>query len=285
MDEAELERLRSWEGREESSEDLIAATPARALAVTLDHDAGSIVEGAILPPLYHWLYFPVLARSSELAADGHAKKGGFMPPVPFPRRMFAGARIDYHGALRIGERVSRTATIRSVSYKQGRSGPLIFVTVRYSIYASGSLKLVEEQDIAYRPASESRAGPPAARPAPPKADFSRVIVPDERLLFRFSALTFNAHRIHYDLPFARGEGYSALVVHGPLTAVLLADLVARGTGARELEHFSFRASRAFVLGDTIRLLGWSNGREVDLSAVGDGGVVGLTARATLRRRS
>ncbi|HSG65615.1 MAG TPA: MaoC family dehydratase N-terminal domain-containing protein, partial [Gammaproteobacteria bacterium] len=215
MTELDLTLLESWQGREESSEDLLALTPVRALAATLDRDPAGHVEGAILPPLYHWLYFPILARSSELAADGHARKGGFMPPVPYPRRMFAGARIDYHGVLRIGSRVRRVARIEAVSAKEGRSGPLAFVTVRYEISDDEGLKIVEEQDIAYRPASEPKAPPRPERDAG-VADFRREIEPDEALLFRFSALTFNAHRIHYDLPYARGEGYPALVVHGPL---------------------------------------------------------------------
>jgi 3-methylfumaryl-CoA hydratase len=282
VSELDLDRLRSWEGREESSEDVISLTPVRALAATLDLDPGRHVDGGILPPLYHWLYFPQLATSGDLAADGHAKKGGFMPPVPFPRRMFAGARVEFPGELRIGERVRRVSRIKAVRYKEGRSGPLVFVTVGYEISNDDGVQLVEEQDIAYRPASA--AGPPssAREAAAPAADFSRVVDPDERLLFRFSALTFNAHRIHYDLPYARGEGYPALVIHGPLTAVLLADLVARECGQPRLRHFSFRARNAFFLGDRIRLVGKRVEDAVELTAVGEEGAAGLSARAVLR---
>jgi 3-methylfumaryl-CoA hydratase len=280
MSDIDLELLRGWEGREERREDELVLTPAQALAATLDYDPNALVVGASLPPLYHWLYFPFLTRESELAADGHAKKGGFMPPVPFPRRMFAGARVQYHGDLRIGDRVQRVATVKSVVYKEGRSGRLVFVTVCYQISDREGLKIVEEQDIAYRPATKSNA------PAPPKdtlpeADFSRDIVPDEALLFRFSALTFNAHRIHYDLPYALREGYPALVVHGPLTAVLLADLVVREAECATLKSFSFRAKRAFFLGDRITLLGKRNAARIELTAISEKGVVGLTAEATL----
>lgn len=273
--------LMSWEGRREETEDLLALTPVRALAATLDRDPAAHIDGGILPPLYHWLYFPILARWSDLAADGHAKKGGFMPPVPYPRRMFAGARLDFHGALRIGSRVRRLATIKNVSVKEGRSGPLVFVTVRYELSDDDGLKLVEEQDIAYRPATKSTAPPPRPEATVPAADCRREITPDEALLFRFSALTFNAHRIHYDLPYARGEGYPALVVHGPLTAVLLADLVMRETGATTLRQFSFRARSAFYLGERITLLGTRNGDEIELTAMSDQGVAGLTAKAAL----
>jgi len=279
MSELDLELLRSWEGREELSEELFSLTPVRMLAATLNRDPEAFSEGDSLPPLYHWLYFPSLARSADLARDGHARLGKFMPPVPFPRRMFAGARIEYRGALRIGERVTRVARIDAVRYKEGRSGPLIFVTVTYEISDADGLKLIEEQDIAYRPAMAG--GSPAAEASPFEADFSREVVPDERLLFRISALTFNAHRIHYDLPYAQGEGYPALVVHGPLTAMLLADLVTRETGTTELKHFSFRAKSAFYLGDRLKLLGRRVDNSVELSAMSDTGVVGLSANAIL----
>jgi 3-methylfumaryl-CoA hydratase len=281
MAELDIEHLRSWEGREERRTDLLTLSPAQALAATLDQDPARFADGSILPPLYHWLYFPSLVRQSELGRDGHARLGGFMPPVPLPRRMFAGARVDYHGDLRIGERVERVARIQTVRYKEGRSGPLVFVTVRYELSDSEGLKLVEEQDIAYRPETSSAA--PQAPPdkiAERHPDFWRDVVPDETLLFRFSALTFNAHRIHYDLPYTRDEGYPALVIHGPLVAVLLADLATHQIGQASLAHFSFRALSAFYLGDTISLVGIRSGDRVELEARHSGGGIGVTATAS-----
>jgi len=278
----DLDELLSWEGREETSQDLITLAPVRALAATLDHDSGGYLDGGILPPLYHWLYFLLPTRFSDLATDGHAKKGGFMPPVPFPRRMFAGARVDYLGNLRIGERVERVSSIKKVRYTEGRSGPLVFVTVAHHISNDDGLKLTEEQDIAYRPASELKAGTTVTATEIPDPDFSREIAPDERMLFRFSALTLNSHRIHYDLPYARSEGYPALVIHGPLTAMLLADLVARECGNPELRHFSFRAKNALFLGDRIRLTGMRAEEAVELTALGEAGVTALSATAVLR---
>jgi 3-methylfumaryl-CoA hydratase len=280
MNALNIEHLRTWEGREERRSDLLALSPAQALAATLNHDPALLVEGTTLPPLYHWLYFPSLALQSELARDGHARLGDFMPPVPLPRRMFAGARVDYHGDLRIGAPVERVARIQAVRYKEGRSGPLVFVTVRYELRDAEGLKLVEEQDIAYRPATSAAPDRPSsvASTATP-ADFGREIVPDETLLFRFSALTFNAHRIHYDLPYTRDEGYPALVIHGPLTAVLLADLVTQHTGRRGLQHFSFRALSAFYLGDTISLVGTRSGDRIELEARHGSGAAGVTAVA------
>jgi 3-methylfumaryl-CoA hydratase len=196
--------------------------------------------------------------------------------------MFAGARVDCEGALRLGDRVRRTVSIKSVDFKQGRSGPLVFVTVAYELENDAGARLVEEQDLAYRPARATRPGGAAGAPVPlDDASFTRTIEPDEALLFRYSALTFNGHRIHYDLAFAREEGYPALVIHGPLTATLLADLVVHETGAAQLAHFSFRAKRAFFRGEPIRLVGWQRPDGVSLLAVDQDGVARLEARAVL----
>lgn len=281
MSDLDLDLLRSWEGREESREDVISLAPVQMLAATLNRDPAVFSEGDVLPPLFHWLLCPSQTRSADLAHDGHERLGEFMPPVPFPRRLFAGARVDYRGELRIGERVERVARIEGVRFKEGRSGPLVFVTVVYELSTAAGLKLIEEQDIVYRPAIASQRTAPARESSQPRADFSREIVPDEPLLFRFSALTFNAHRIHYDLSYTQGEGYPALVVHGPLIAVLLADLVTHATGQAAFERFSFRAHNAFFLGDRITLLGTKAGRSIELTAINDKGVAGFTANATL----
>ena len=282
MSALDLDLLRSWEGRQETIDDVVALGPVRALAATLDHDPAEYVEGGILPPLYHWLYCHEPIRFSDLAADGHAEKGGFMPPVPFPRRMFAGARVDYRGDLRIGDRLQRVSRIETVRYTEGRSGPLVFVTVTHELSNDAGSQLTEAQDIVYRPASAMKARPPAREATLPEADWCREIEPDERLLFRFSALTFNAHRIHYDLPYARSEGYPALVVHGPLTAMLLANLAVHECDRPELQHFEFRAKNAFCLGERISLIGKRVTDTIELTAVNDKGVAGLSARAVLR---
>jgi len=282
MIDIDIEQLQSWEGRSESTEDVLWPTPARALAATLDRDPTALVEGAALPPLYHWIYFPILTRASELGHDGHAKLGEFMPPVPFPRRMFAGARLDYEGTLRLGDRVRHTVSIESVVYKEGRSGPLIFVTVGYELRNAKGARIVEQRDLAYRPvAPQQRGGATGERVPLADASFERNIEPDEVLLFRYSALTFNGHRIHYDLPFARAEGYASLVVHGPLTATLLADLVTHAVGVDRLAHFSFRAKRAFCLGEPMRLMGWRRPEGVSLLAVDAAGIARFEARAVL----
>jgi 3-methylfumaryl-CoA hydratase len=239
-----LDTLRDWIGRDESRTDLISATPVSALSATLDRDDPAPVPGTELPPLWHWLYFTPLTRHSELGEDGHAKRGGFLPPVPLPRRMWAGGRLEFLRPLRVGETVTRTSTIRDVSIKQGRSGALVFVCVRHVFQTEQGLALNEEHDIVYRDAPLPGAPEPDPTPAPRDEQFTREIVPDPVLLFRYSALTFNGHRIHYDRSYVTGvEGYPGLIVHGPLIATLLVDLLRRNLPDAQVKRFSFKAVR------------------------------------------
>ncbi|MCU0627467.1 MAG: hypothetical protein MUF21_13420 [Gemmatimonadaceae bacterium] len=273
--------LRAWIGRTETVVDSLAPEQARAAAALFDRD-DALVTGAPLPLPWHWFHFLPRAAQRDLGNDGHPRLGGFMPPVPYPRRMFAGARITVHRPLRIGVPAVRTGTIRDVVLKQGRSGALAFVTVRYTFHQDDVLLLEEEQDIVYR--EPGAAVPlPAIHPPTPLADdvWSRTLVADSRLLFRFSALTFNAHRIHYDRDYARDvEGYPALVVHGPLTAMLLLDLVRRHE-ARPVVGFSFRGLAPLFDGVPIRLVGRAEGDVVGLEAQGPDGAVALAAEARL----
>lgn len=239
-----LAALRDWIGRSERRDDQLTATPVAALSATLDRDDPAPVPGTVLPPLWHWLYFTPLTRHSELGEDGHAKRGGFLPPVPLPRRMWAGGRLDFLQPLRVGETVTRVSTIQDVTVKEGRSGALVFVCVRHEFSQAQGLALREEHDIVYRDAPQPGAAQPAPTPAPRDEQFSREIVPDPVLLFRYSALTFNGHRIHYDRSYVTGvEGYPGLVVHGPLIATLLLDLLRRHLPDAKVQRFSFKAVR------------------------------------------
>ena len=234
--------LEAWKGRREIAEDTITATPMVALSATLDREDPPPRLGDPLPPLWHWLYFLPLHRQSEIGPDGHARRGGFLPPVPLPRRMWAGGRFRFGQPLRVGEQVRRTSTIADVSVKDGRTGILVFVLVRHEIIGSFGGTLTEEHDIVYRDLPR-RPGDPAAlgRPAPAGVVWRRDIQPDEVLLFRYSALTFNGHRIHYDRRYVTEvENYPGLIVHGPLIATLLTDL-ARRNEARPPIGFHFRA--------------------------------------------
>jgi 3-methylfumaryl-CoA hydratase len=239
-----LAHLRTWEGRSETIEEPATAAPVRALAATLDCDETSSAYGANLPALWHWLYFLPRSSQREIGVDGHPKLGGFLPPVPLPRRMWAGGRLQWHAALRVGDALQRTTRIVAVTHKAGRSGDLVFLLLRHELSSGGKLLLIEEQDIVYRAPAQPGDPVPPPQAAPTDAIWSRKVVPDPVLLFRFSALTFNAHRIHYDRPYATGvEGYPGLVVHGPLLATLLADLARRERPDARVTGFSFRAVR------------------------------------------
>ncbi|MBS0447723.1 MAG: MaoC family dehydratase N-terminal domain-containing protein [Proteobacteria bacterium] len=234
-----LEQLARWSGRSEEQHDVVTPQPMRALAATLDRAAP---HDGVLPPLWHWLYFLPVHAQSELGDDGHARRGGFLPPVPLPRRMWAGGRLTWHAPLRAGDAIVRRSTIASVTHKAGRSGDLVFVVVHHDIEAAGRVALHEEHDIVYRDAPRPGDAAPAPTAAPADAAWRRRIVPDPVLLFRYSALTFNGHRIHYDHPYVtQVEGYPGLIVHGPLIATLLMDLVQRERPDAAVRAFSFRA--------------------------------------------
>jgi 3-methylfumaryl-CoA hydratase len=238
--------LADWVGRKEILEDSATQAPVAALSATLDWPVERPAVGAPLPYLWHWLYFLPMARQSEIGPDGHPKRGGFLPPVPLPRRMWAGSDFEFHQPLLVGDALSRTSTIVDVKEKSGRTGTLLFVKVRHEIRRNGSqdVALTEHHNIVYReaPKPDDPVPPPAAAPA----DFTwkRDIVADDVLLFRYSALTFNGHRIHYDRKYVtETEGYPGLIVHGPLIATLLMDLLRREQPDARVKRFEFKAVR------------------------------------------
>lgn len=238
----DVERLAEWVGRREHVADVIAPGPAERLAATLGHDHGAPAAGDELPPGWHWIYFLEATPRDQLADDGHARRGGFLPPVTLPRRMWAGGRITFARPLRIGEAVRRDSEILSITPKEGRSGKLVFVTVRHVISGDDGPAIDEEHDIVYRHTLPPDAPPPTGAAPPADPAWRRVVKPDAALLFRFSALIFNAHRIHYDRDYVRGvEGYPGLLVHGPLTAILLLDLLRESCPERPLRRFDYQA--------------------------------------------
>lgn len=237
-----LAHLADWIGRTQERRDVATASPIMALSALLDREDVPPRDGDPVPPLAHWLYFLPMHRQSEVGPDGHAKRGGFLPPVPLPRRMWAGSRLQFLRPLLVGERIACLSRILDVKVKEGRSGTLVFVTVRHEISGSAGLAITDEHDIVYR----SGTGRAVAEPVPAATDetWSRTIHPDPVLLFRYSAATANGHRIHYDHPYAtRVEGYPGLVVHGPLIATLLLDLLRRQCPDASVETFRFRALR------------------------------------------
>lgn len=240
----DLDHLRQWVNRSERLTEMVAAMPVTAMAATLDRDDPPAVPGTALPPLWHWMLFNPAARQSVLGPDGHPARGEFLPPVELPRRMWAGGRLNFVRPLRVGELATKTSRITEISAKSGRSGELVFVTVQHEIAVGQEVALTEEHDIVYREAARPGAIAPPPQAAPSDAAFERTIVPDPVLLFRYSALTFNGHRIHYDRSYVTGvEGYPGLIVHGPLIATLLLDLLRRNLPAAAVRSFSFRAVR------------------------------------------
>jgi 3-methylfumaryl-CoA hydratase len=236
-----MEKLRAWIGRKESREDVVSAWPVLALAATFDRTDPPPRPGDAIPPGWHWLYFLEAKPASELGHDGHPKLGGFLPPVGVARRMWAGGRIEFRRPLRIGDEVRRDSEIVSIQHKTGRSGGMVFVTVRHTVTAEGEAAVVDEVDIVYREPARPGSAAPAGTPAPRDAAWRREIVADPVMLFRYSALTFIGHRIHYDIDYCRQEeGYPGLVVHGPLQTLLLLDLCRRHE-PRTVKRIDYRA--------------------------------------------
>ena len=238
--------LIDWIGRSETLADDITAFPVVGMAATLDAPMSRPEPGFALPPLWHWLYFLPTARQSDITADGHPKRGGFLPPVELPRRMWAGSQLEFHQPLRVGQRVTRHSTIMDVTEKHGRSGHLVFVKVRhdYTAEADTTLALREFHDIVYRQAATPSDPVTPPTPAPEGAQWERMIKADDVFLFRYSALTFNGHRIHYDRPYVTGvEGYPGLIVHGPLLATLLLEQIRQHLPDAVVKTFRFRVIR------------------------------------------
>ena len=279
----DLDLLRSWIGRSELQHDLATAVPPQALAATLDRDDAPRGLGDALPPCWHWLYFLPLARQSGIGADGHPRRGGFLPPVPLPRRMWAGSRIQFHAPLRIGQSLQRTSHIEDMRLKEGRSGALVFVIVRHDIHADGQQVITERHDIVYRDMPQPGEPAPAGVPAPGDAQWTYRIEPDDVLLFRYSALTFNGHRIHYDRRYATAvEGYPGLVVHGPLIATLLLELLHRALPEATVARFEFRALEPIFDVAPFQVCGRRDGeRAVRLWARTPEGHLAMDASATL----
>ncbi|QCJ01157.1 MaoC family dehydratase N-terminal domain-containing protein [Agrobacterium larrymoorei] len=252
--------------------------PDRVAALANTFDLQDIpAEGEGLPAAWHWIFFNPFVRRSEVGADGHPRKGGFLPDVGLPRRMWAGGRLRYHAPLSIGAKAERSSEILSVTPKSGKAGRLVFVTVRHRVTSGGFTCIEEEQNIVYREPPQPGAAAPPMQPAPIDADWSEAFTPDPVLLFRYSALTSNGHRIHYDTPYARNEeGYPDLVVHGPLISSLLQGLAQRARPDQRLVRFDFRAvsplfvDRAFHIegsdGDAVGLMRlWVKGPEGNLA--------------------
>jgi 3-methylfumaryl-CoA hydratase len=282
-DALDLALLQQWVGNTETSRTPIGAVTANALAATLDCQT-VFTPGAALRPLWHWIYFWTAAPQAALGPDGHPERGGFLPPVPLPRRMWAGGRLTFHAPLPVDADAVRSSVVQSVDIKKGATGALAFVTVGHAITVDGATCVTEEHDIVYRAAPLAGAEPAPPKMAPLDAAWSRTITPDPVLLFRYSALTFNGHRIHYDRSYVTEvEGYPGLIVHGPLIATLLADLVQRHLPDATLRTFAFRAVGPLFDTEIFTVNGRPDpdGVHVHLWATNASGALAMQATATI----
>jgi 3-methylfumaryl-CoA hydratase len=239
-DKPDLDHLRQWIGRTQQASDIVTAQLVRGLRATLFMEIGEPKPGDAAPFTTHWCLAQPVFPASELGPDGHPARGGFLPPVPLPRRMWAGGELEFLGTLRVGDETTRTSRISDVTMKTGNSGVLCFVSVEHRITTPRGTALRERHDIVYR--DVSTAPPPAKPPEPPpSAQHRESHMADPVLLFRYSALTFNGHRIHYDRDYVtKVEGYPGLIFHGPMQAALLVEFAAKLHGGAAPKKFSYR---------------------------------------------
>ena len=286
---AQVAHLQSWVGKSESQHDQINPMPVAGLSATLDRNDAAPQPGDTLPPLWHWMNFVAIAPQSQLGADGHPARGGFLPPVPLPRRMWAGGRLHWNAdnPIQIGQSLERVSRIASVDHKVGRSGELLFVLVQHEYRNEHGVALTEEHDIVYRAAAQPSDPVPQPTAAEKNAAWKREINADPVMLFRYSALTFNGHRIHYDRTYVtQEEGYPGLIVHGPLIATLLVDLLRRNMPDAVLTDFSFKAIRPTFDLHPFTVLGQpqEDGKTVKLWAHDHEGWLTMQGTATIRPR-
>ncbi|SMO40758.1 3-methylfumaryl-CoA hydratase [Thalassovita litoralis] len=275
--EIDIDHLRGWIGREQKDSEHLDPTLVRQFNATFDRDSGTEI-GDVAPLLIHFCLAQPTVPTMKLGEDGHPARGGFLPPVPLPRRMWAGGAIQFFGPIRIGETVTRRSVITDVTLKQGRTGPLCFVTVDHDVTSNGLKVLTERQDIVYRGASPT--GTTTTAPAPAAiGEQHRTVTPTAPLLFRYSALTFNGHRIHYDKPYATGvEGYPGLIVHGPMQATQLCQYAADLHG-KPPRYFRFRSLSPIFDDADFTLNASTDGAGLKLWTARTGGPVAMEAQA------
>jgi len=276
--------LEGWTPDGVTTSEVVHSWPSAAFSAVLEHEGPAVGVGDPLPPLWHWFHFLDTPRQSELGEDGHPAQGRFMPPIPDRRRMIAGGRLEVRSPIRIGDRITRRAELAEVHVKDGRSGQMVFVTTRYAFFAGEELLLTEEQDVVYRSQPPGQARALAERrpvAEPPAQDWQLTCHSSPQLLFRFSALTYNTHRIHYDQPYVTAvEGYPGLVVHGPLLALLLLEIPRRHVEG-QVTTFDYRLTSPVIVGDTVLATGVRADTGLVLSGAVVGGGPSITGNATL----
>ncbi|CAE6881073.1 MULTISPECIES: acyl-CoA dehydrogenase [Paraburkholderia] len=278
MSTVDIAHLREWVGNSQTDHDTLSSRHARLMAATLGLPQSDLVEGAALPPLWHWLYFLGGESPAALGRDGHPARGGFLPPVTLPNRMWAGGQLEFYAPAPLDARIEKRSTVVAVDHKQGRRGELVFVKVLHELLHEGDKVLSELHDIVYKGVTATGSG--AADVRTPVAQHSRRIKPDSTMLFRYSALTFNGHRIHYDADYCREvEGYPNLVIHGPLNATLLAAF-AEEVGGKPVREFRYRGLKPSILGNELTINAARDGDQLVLWVALPDGSTSMRAEAT-----
>jgi 3-methylfumaryl-CoA hydratase len=261
----DLDHLRQWIGRTQDASDIVTAQLTKGLRATLFQEIGEPTTGEVAPFTVHWCLAQPVFPMSELGPDGHPTRGGFLPPVPLPRRMWAGGEIEFIDPLRVGDEAERTSRISDVSVKTGSTGTLCFVSVEHLIRSPRGTAIRERQDIVYREMTSGASAAPKAPPPPPVAKHRETHVSDPVLLFRYSALTFNGHRIHYDRDYVtKVEGYPGLIFHGPLQAAFIVELAAKLHGGKPPKKFSYRGLQPLFEGSAFSVNANDNAASMEL---------------------
>ena len=275
----DIAALKAFIGKQETADDVITPELVNRFVATVGGGKPDLTLGSPAPVMIHHCLAPPVAPMADLGPDGHPARGLFLPPVPLPRRMWAGGELRFHAPCRVGDTVRRTSRISDIVLKEGRTGRLCFVTLDHRYEAAGQLCLEERQDVVYRDAETGGAAAPKAEPAAPAGEHRREIDGSPTLLFRYSALTFNGHRIHYDRPYTIGvEGYPGLIVHGPLQATLLV-MLARDIGGRTPATFAFRSLSPLFDGVPVVLNAAKDGAGLKLWTARPGGPVAMSGTA------
>jgi 3-methylfumaryl-CoA hydratase len=279
-DKPDLDHLRQWIGRSTEASDIVTAQLVKGLRATLFLEIGEPKGGEAAPFTVHWCLAQPVFPMSELGPDGHPARGGFLPPVPLPRRMWAGGELEFLDALRVGDEVTRTSRIADVTMKTGSTGVLCFVSVDHLITTPRGIAIRERQDIVYRDVSAAPSAP--VKPvAPPPAQHRESHMADSVLLFRYSALTFNGHRIHYDRDYVtRVEGYPGLIFHGPMQAALLVEFAAKLHGGAVPTKFSYRGVQPLFEGSDFSVNANAAGAGMELWTANSAGQPTMKGTAT-----
>jgi 3-methylfumaryl-CoA hydratase len=280
-DKPDLDHLRQWIGRTNEASDIVTAQLVKGLRATLFMEIGAPKPGDAAPWTVHWCLAQPVYPMSELGPDGHPARGGFLPPVPLPRRMWAGGELEFLEPLRVGDEVTRTSRISDVTMKTGSTGVLCFVSVEHLITTPRGIAIRERQDIVYREISTTTPSTPTKPPVAPSAQHRESHMADSVLLFRYSALTFNGHRIHYDRDYVtKVEGYPGLIFHGPMQAAFLVEFAAKLRGGAAPKKFSYRGVQPLFEGSEFSINANDTNAGMELWAANSAGQPTMKATAT-----